>query len=615
MYNFIDDNERTLESINELEYGKSYALDTESQGLDPFTTKLLLIQVADQKGNVNIYDARKIDKDVMKTYLNHLFNIADRILLHNAKHDWKFIIHNYGIFPPKGKTYDTQLSEGVLYNGLKAENGKPHSFSSLATLSHKYCGIEMEKETRNKFIGYEADTFPTDMLEYAAKDVIYLFDIASSQQYYLEKNEMMDVANLEGSLTVPIASMELAGVKLNTNAWLDLYRENIKSQEAQLESLQKLIEKLIPDGSAVWVDPKTGKEKIYNFSTEKFNPRSYQQTLAVLRSRGFKDLESSNSDLLEKLDDEIAKAIISYRAIGKLTSSYGVNIIDLIHPVTGRIHGQFNQVLPASGRLSSEDPNLQNIPIRETTAYRMCFIAPDNRVQVNADYSNIEMRLAGEFSGDEAIIKAYVEGVDLHQLSAAAMYNVPFEQVTKEQRFSGKTFNFSVLYGASAYKVSTSLQIPIAQAETMVANWRAGFPKLAKWLDDTTRFLKENGYVKTALGRRRYFEMPSPGSVGYFKTLSRYIREGGNHPIQGTSADMTKTAIVNIFYKLAEKGLLEYNTYLIRTVHDEISVECPEEIGEYVKDIMVEEMINAGKLFISKVPVKVDAKVGKTWDH
>jgi DNA polymerase-1 len=322
------------------------------------------------------------------------------------------------------------------------------------------------------------------------------------------------------------------------------------------------------------------------------------------------ELDSTNSDILEKLDDEVAKEIIIYRQLGKLAGSYGINFLEYINPNTGRIHCSFNQQGTNSGRYSTSKPSIQNIPVREHPEYRTCFVEVGDYTQVTADYSQFEMRLAGEFSNDQVIIDAFLNDKDLHALSAAAMYNVPFEEVTKAQRSNGKTFNFSVLYGAEAYTVSTRLQIPIDEAEVLVRNWRAGFPGLANYLDSTATFLKNNGYVLTPLGRRRYFNLPSPRTPGYRGIINRYVREGCNHPIQGANADAIKIALCNIHYRL-----WGYDAKLIRTVHDEISVRCKEELAEGVVKIVHDEMVKAAQVYLKRIPVKVDPVISKSWDH
>jgi DNA polymerase-1 len=607
--------------LKEVKHGEDYAIDTETQGFDPFTKKLLLIQIA-TRDSIYIFDARKITKEVMRNYIEYAFAVSNRTIFHNAKFDLKFLMHNYDFVPPIDRIYDTMLCEGILYNGLTKPNGKSYAFTSLNELAQKYLNVELDKDTRQLFIDYEEDYFTEEMLEYSAKDVQYLFDIVSAQQYFLIKNELLEIARIENNLVPVIASMELNGVLLDTTEWLKIYEQVVIDQQKLLIEIQDLASEI----KVSWPGIKSAKPKDYDFSVTKFNPGSWQQTLAIFYARGVKlprrtykngkeivvyeTLDTSDSKVLEKLDDEMAKKIIEYRALGKLAGSYGINIIELINPATGRIHGQFNQLGPASGRLSSENPNLQNIPVRLGAQYRNCFIVPKGYKQITPDFPNIEMRLAGEFSGDQMIINAYLNDEDLHAVSASAMYGVPLEEVTKSQRSTGKTFNFSVLYGAQAYTVSTRLEIPQKDAEILITNWRAKFSGLSSYLESTKDFLLENGYVKTFLGRRRYFEMPSPTNPNYKRILSANIREACNHPIQGTSADMTKISLINIFYRI--QG---YDAKIIRTVHDEITVECKEEIAEGIANIMKQEMEKAAKIFLKIIPVVVEAEPSDRWEH
>lgn len=611
MYSFIDSNEWATEAIRELVAGKDYALDTETSGLDPYTSKLLLIQVAtDDK--VVIFDARKIDKDVMHRYLDHLINLSGKLVIFNAKFDLKFLIHNYKLEVPTGKIYDPMLMEVLLYNGV----GK--QFYALKDLLEKYFSITVDKDIRQDFVDYNEDNFSDELLEYAAKDVLNLIDLASAQQYYLAKNGLEKIAELENNLTVPIADMELRGVQLDTKKWLDVYKENTQLQSDQLSKIREMVGGQVCE----YLNKKNGKTTVYNFAEQEYNPRSYMQTIAIVNSR-IEDkkqmVDSSDSKILAKLNIDVADEIIKFRELGKLTSSYGLNILELINPVTGRIHCDFHQLGAQSGRFSSANPNLQNIPVRRGPQFRSCFVAPEGYVFIDTDYSQIEYRLAGEISDDELVIRSFIDGTDLHTLSASIMFKVPFDQVTKEQRYTAKTFNFSVLYGASAYRVSREFKISLGESETLITNWKRGFPRLSDWLSYTENFVLENGYVETLWGRRRYWELPSSRELNSkdreiskkaFSKKSKIVREACNMPIQGTSADMTKMGIINAYYKIKD-----YDAFNVLTVHDEILSQVREEYAEDIKNLIVNEMIKAGQLFLKKVPVKVGAEISKVWEH
>lgn len=615
MYSFIDSNEWCLESIRELKAGGTYALDIETQGLDPFNDQILLVQVGAEDGKANIYDVRKIDKEVMKQYLDYFFDIADTILLHNAKFDIKFLTHYYKIIPRINTLYDTGLAEWVLTNGIEKSN-----FHSYKDVVQKYCNVTLEKDIRLEFVNYDKDYFSDELLEYAAADVSYIFKVAEIQKYYLKKNNLAWTNTIEGNAIPATTQMELAGSLIDIVAWLNIYKNNVDLQAEQLERTRALVS----DIKTTFYSKRYNKEREYDFSLKPFNPNSSEETLAILNHRGVKierrsfnkktkkeeiiyeDLVSTDAKILEKLDDEFAKEVTRFRQLGKLSGTYGDSFLKDINPKTGRVHASYHQNGAGTGRYSSSGPNLQNIPVRENPEFRDCFIEESPYVQITADYSQIEMRLAAEMSGDETVINAFLNDEDLHAISASAMYDILLEEVTKHQRSDGKKFNFSVLYGAQAYKVSTDLEIPIKQAEIMVANWRAKFHRLAEFLDEKKQLLHEQGYVTTLTGRRKYWVFTNETSRGI---ISAYEREAANMPIQGTSADMIKIALTNIFYRL--QG---YDAQIIRTVHDELTVRCHENIAEGVRKIISDEMIKAGQLFLKIVPVKVDvSEPMRTW--
>jgi len=590
MWTFIDTDEHL---VRETLYIKPavYSLDIEATGLDPYTDTILLIQVGLPTGEALIIDARKVSNTIIASFLEVLYGRVDSVILHNAKYDVKMLMHNYDVVPPKGVLYDTALAETILYNGLISP------YVSLKKLLKKYLAVEADKEIREEFIGYTRDDFDDELLDYAAKDVIYLFDICSSQQYFLHKNELLEVARLEFDLIPAISYMELKGVYLDTKKWLDIYRETLAQEKQLAEELIEMAKGVVVD----WTHPKTGKVYHYDFGEEPINLNSSQQLRGLFKFYGY-DLDSADAATLGGLtNSEFAVKLLEYKKCMKRTSTYGAGFLDNVHPVTHRIHSSFNQTGTYSGRLSSDSPNLQNIPARDTKAYRNCFVAPPGRKLVTGDYSQIELRLAAEFSGDEKFIDAYKNGADLHQMTA---------DIIGRSRQDGKTLNFTILYGASGFRVAGMFGITPAEGDEIIARWKQGFTKLNDWIEAQEKFLMENGYNVTATGRRRYWEMPSRNDPKYWGKVSKNKREAVNHPIQGTSADMVKIAITNIFY-----ALYRYDAYPILTVHDEIVVECPEEIKDEVKTIMDREMLRAAEMFISKIPVAVDSKIGEIWGH
>ena len=569
----------------------TYALDIETTGLDPFENEVLLIQVMkDTWDNVLIINAREVPNHVIIDYLQALNKIAEIIILHNAKFDIKFLMHKYGWVPKRGVIYDTQIAEFVMYNGLVQK------YTSLKNLIKKYLGKDIDKEIRLSFIDFPEDgEFTEELLEYAADDAALLFDICSSQQYYLVKNNLMRVIEIENELVTAVAKMELAGVAMDIPKWLDLYKENVDKAEEISKTLSEMAKGIT---HAEFYSKRYDKTNEYDFSDGSYNPNSSQQTVALLNARG-NDIKSSGEEILIYLDDEFAKILLEYRKYKKRASTYGLNIIEMLNPYTGRLHATFNQLGPASGRFASMGPNMQNVPAEKK--YRHCFISPDGRVLITADYSQIELRLAGEMAHEEKFILAYNNDEDVHQLTAS---------IIGRSRQDGKTFNFMIMYGAEAYKASITFGIPREEAEQLVMNWRDGLESLSNFLEETKEHLRTYGWVETMSGRRRYFDLPDTSTKQGWVKMNKYYREACNHPIQGTSADMTKIAITNLFYRLQE-----YDAYPILTVHDEITVECNEKDGEMIQKIVLEEMIKAGAVFLKEIPVKAESQLGKVWDH
>jgi DNA polymerase-1 len=279
-----------------------------------------------------------------------------------------------------------------------------------------------------------------------------------------------------------------------------------------------------------------------------------------------------------------------------------------VNPKTGRVHSSFNQALAATGRLSSNNPNLQNIPIKtaEGRRVREAFIPRDeNHLLLSADYSQIELRLIAEISGDEAMLDAFQKGQDIHRATAARVFGVPFEEVTADQRRSAKTVNFAIIYGAGATNISQQLGIKRNEAKELIDNYFKQYQGLKQYMENTVNFARENGFVKTLLGRRRYLrDITSRNTLA----SSNAERVAINTPIQGTAADLIKVAMINIHQALLEKKL---ETKMILQVHDELVFDVPVGEVETVKPIISELMRTA--IPNLKVPILVEMGVGKNW--
>ncbi|MGN0354056.1 MAG: DNA polymerase I [Muricoprocola sp.] len=354
--------------------------------------------------------------------------------------------------------------------------------------------------------------------------------------------------------------------------------------------------------------------EIYQEAGEEFNINSPKQLGVILFEKmklpGGKKTKSGFStaaDVLEKLACEypIVEKILDYRQVAKLKSTYADGLVNFIQP-DGRIHGKFNQTVTATGRISSTDPNLQNIPIRTEMGrlFRKVFVPKEGYVFVDADYSQIELRVLAALSGDEALIHAFQNGMDIHRLTASQVFHVPFDEVSDLQRRNAKAVNFGIVYGISSFGLSQDLKISRKDASDYIDRYFETYPKIKEFLDRTVEKAKEEGYVSTWFGRRR--PVPELSSSNYMQR-SFGERIAMNSPIQGTAADIIKIAMIRVDRRLREENLC---ARLVLQVHDELLVECPKEETEQVKQILQEEMTGAVSL---TVQMEVEANVGNDW--
>jgi DNA polymerase-1 len=319
---------------------------------------------------------------------------------------------------------------------------------------------------------------------------------------------------------------------------------------------------------------------------------------------------STDEEILTDLSKNhpVAADILRHRALTKLKSTYVDALPRMVNPRTGRIHSSFNQALAATGRLSSNNPNLQNIPIRtpEGAEVRKAFIPRDDKhVLLSADYSQIELRLIAEISGDEAMLEAFIAGQDIHSATAARVFGVPFNEVSTEQRYRAKTVNFSIIYGAGATNLSRQLDIKRAEASELIQQYFSQYPGLKSYMEQTVKQAREQGFVSTLMGRKRYLrDIHSKSSL----ERSNAERMAVNTPIQGTAADMIKIAMTHIHQDFRELGL---QSRMVLQVHDELVFDVPMEEVEQVKPIIESRMRTA--IPGLRVPIEVGIGVGKHW--
>ena len=354
---------------------------------------------------------------------------------------------------------------------------------------------------------------------------------------------------------------------------------------------------------------------IYKLADEEFNINSTQQLGKVLFEKlrlpvvkKTKTGYSTDNDVLEKLKDKhpIIEKILDYRQIMKLNSTYVDGLIPHINETTGRIHTHFHQTVAATGRLSSSDPNLQNIPTRTDLGkkVRKVFKPADGKIFVDSDYSQIELRILAHISEDKTMVEAFNEDMDIHTITASKIFGVDVENVSKQLRSKAKAVNFGIVYGISEFGLAEQTGINRREAKDFMDQYLEHYSGINHYMEDIIDEAKAKGYIDTMFGRRRY--------IPELKSNNYMVRKFGeriamNTPIQGTAADIMKIAMIRVYQKLKEEGL---KSKVVLQIHDELLVEAPMDEKERVKEILVSEMENVVKL---KVPLKVEAEEGKNW--
>jgi DNA polymerase-1 len=439
---------------------------------------------------------------------------------------------------------------------------------------------------------YLHEVVPEEEEKQAFSLVQGLYLLAQEMIKLLEKDELMPLyLNIEISVAKVLAAMELQGVRLD---------------KAQLKAMGKELEARI----------EVLTDKIYILAEEEFNINSPKQLGVILFEKlGLPPVKktktgySTNAEVLEFLADkhEIVQEILNYRQLVKLKSTYVDGLMNLINPKTKKVHTSFNQTITATGRLSSTEPNLQNIPIRleEGRKIRKAFIpSKEGYILLTADYSQIELRVLAHMAEDQVLINAFKEGQDIHVRTAAEVFKVPMEEVTKEMRYHAKAINFGIVYGISDFGLAKDLGISRKEAKEHIENYFTRYAGVKNWIDNTIQEARNKGYVTTLLGRRRYINDILSKN---YNLRSFAERTAINTPIQGSAADIIKIAMLRVYNKLVEN---KYKTRMILQVHDELVFEAPPNECSKIISMVKETMESAYPL---DVPLKVDMQVGFNW--
>ena len=591
VYHIVDTEEKRAELGRFLSNQEFFAFDTETDALDPLRAKLVGFSFSVTEGEAWYVPVPEGDEEAMAVVAHFSPALQDAKIQkigQNIKYDI-LVMRRYGV-KVAGALWDTMIAHYLLNPELH------HGMDYLAETYLHYHTKPIEELIGPKGKGQlsmRQVALPV-IAEYAAEDA----DITLRLKHYfapkLEQEGLLSLfRDIEMPLVYVLADMEATGVTLDTEA----LRQSSEVLTAQLSEIE---------------------QEIYEMADMTFNINSTRQVGEVLFDRlklnekakktktGY---YSTSEDVLEKLRGKhpIVEKLLAYRSLKKLLSTYIDALPALIHTETGKIHTSFNQAVTATGRLSSTNPNLQNIPVRDELGreIRKAFI-PDNDdcLFFSADYSQIELRIMAHLSGDPHMIEAFRSGADIHAATAAKIYGVPIEEVTSDMRRKAKTANFGIIYGISVFGLAERLGISRSESKELIDGYFKTYPRIREYMDESIEVARKQGYVETIFKRKRFLpDIHSHNAVvrGYAE------RNAINAPIQGSAADVIKLAMVRIFQRFEDEGL---RSKMILQVHDELNFNVYRNEAERVKQIVLEEMERVMPL---RVPLIADCGEGKNW--
>jgi DNA polymerase-1 len=570
----------------------SVCFDTETTGIDALNAQLVGMSFSFEKGKA-FYVPFPENQEEAQILVNKFkpFFESESIekIGQNIKYDLKILSH-YGV-QIKGKMFDTMIAHYLINPDMR------HNMDVLSETYLKYSPKSIEDLIGKKGKNQKSmrDVALEEIKEYAAEDADITYQLKQNFSPILDKAETKKLFDeIEIPLIPVLAAMELEGINLDVPF--------LKQMSVDMAIESKALE-----------------QKIYETAGEKFNLASPKQLGDILFDKlklgGAKQKKTktgqyaTGEEILSYLapENEIIRDIQDWRQMVKLQSTYIDALPNQVDAKTGRVHTDYMQTVAATGRLSSNNPNLQNIPVRTERGrlIRKAFIPRDeNYTLISADYSQIELRIIAALSGEENMIKAFQNNEDIHRSTAAKVFNVPLEEVTKEQRSNAKTVNFGIIYGVSAFGLSNQTSLSRKESVELIDAYYATYPKLKSYMSNQVDFARENGYVQTVLGRRRYLKDINSANM---MVKSGAERNAVNAPIQGSAADIIKIAMINIHKKLTSEN---WKSKMLLQVHDELVFDVHNSELEKIQPMIKHEMENA---FIMDVPLEVEIGMGKNW--
>ncbi|WP_321519632.1 DNA polymerase I [uncultured Bacteroides sp.] len=588
-YQLIDNEEKRRIFIQNMMTHNIISLDTETTGTDPISAELvgMSFSVAENQAYYIPVPPQREEALKIVNELRPVFENEKSLKVgQNIKYDM-LVLQNYGI-EVKGKLFDTMVAHYVLQPELR------HGMDYLAEIYLNYQTIHIDEliGAKGKNQLNMRDLSPEKVYKYACEDADVTLKLKNILEKELKENGIEDLFyNIEMPLVL-LAYIERNGMKLD----LEALKQTSEDFTARMNEIEKDIFSL------------AGME--FNISSPKqVGEVLFEKLKVVEKAKKTKTGQYSTSeDVLESLRTKhpVVEKILEYRGLKKLLSTYIDSLPQLINPQSGKIHTSFNQTVTATGRLSSSNPNLQNIPIRDEDGkeIRKAFIPDEGCTFFSADYSQIELRIMAHLSEDKNMIDAFLSGYDIHAATAAKVYKIDISEVTKDMRRKAKTANFGIIYGISVFGLAERMAVDRKEAKELIDGYFETYPKVKEYMDKSIEVAKKNGYVETIFHRKRYLQdINSRNAVvrGYAE------RNAINAPIQGSAADIIKVAMVNIYNRFKKENV---QAKMILQVHDELNFSVPFNEKELVEKIVIEEMERAYKMH---VPLKADCGWGKNW--
>lgn len=590
LYQFVDNPKAQKILVENLLQQKAVCFDTETTSLNELEAELVGMSFSYKKGLAYYIPFSEKQEEVLETLeiFRPFFEKEDLVkIAHNLKYDYK-VLKKYNI-TVKGAMFDTMIAHYL----LNPDGRHGMDYLSEVYLNYKPVSIETIIGKKGKKQGNFRDADLRTQTDYAAEDADVTFQLYELFAPQLKKENLEDLFfSIEMPLMEVLAKMELAGISLDEK-WLAQESIDLDNDLRKLEAT------------------------IFEISGEEFNMNSPRQLGEILFEKMQLDPKAkktktgqyaTSEDVLQKLASkhEIIQHILEYRTYQKLKSTYVDALPSQIEPLDNRVHTNFSQTTAATGRLASVNPNLQNIPIRTLRGQQIrgAFVSGEGKKLISADYSQIELRLIAEISGEDNMIKAFQDGEDIHASTAAKLFKIPLEEVSKTQRSQAKTVNFGIIYGQGAFALAEQTGLSRTEAKQMIEAYFETYPKLKKYMAEQVDKARQNGYVETILGRKRHLKDINSNN---FVVRGHAERNAVNAPVQGSAADVVKMAMIKIQKELEEKNLA---TKMLLQVHDELVFEAPIEEVETAKALIKTQMESAIE---TQVPLLVEVGVGDNW--